>query len=235
LGKIGNFDYPDWKISDCIEIAKIIEGRFSGRVENQATLAEVLGHKTIKSGGYISKITALRRYGLVAGRGELVTTELAKRIVYPKNPEEQTRALAETVENIELFKRIFERLEEKMPTEDFWVDLVEITGEDRSIAQKDGIKLRNLYMDGYKYLISSKRAEMEAKKLEAKDIPSKIDISSAISAEALFELKTRDYGTLIVKDKDSIGVARKLIDIIEDRIKGKKTETNKEGTSKEEG
>jgi len=37
------------------------------------------------------------------------------------------------------------------------------------------------------------------------------------STDALFELKTRDYGTLIVKDKESIAVARKLIEIVKRR------------------
>ena len=235
MGKIGNFDYPDWKISECIEIAKIIEERFNGRVENQNSLGEVLGHKTIKSGGYISKITALRRYGLVAGRGELTTTELAKAIVYPKNLDEQTLAIVNAIENVELFRRIFERLGEKTPTEDFWVDLVEITGEERGIAQKDAIRLRNLYMDGYRYLVSAKKAKMEVKGVDPQVTASRIDMPSAISEGALFELRTKDYGVLIVKDKESIGLARGLIDIIENKLKGKKPEAKKEDTPEEEG
>lgn len=227
MGTIGNFDYPDWKIRDCIEIARIIIDRFSGRVENQTSLAEVLGHKTVKSGGYISKITALRRYGLVAGRGELTTTELAKTIIYPKNSEEQTKAVAQAIENIELFKRIFERLGEKMPTDDFWVDLVEITGEERGIAQKDAIKIRNLYMDGYEYLVSAKKSEI-GEKMETQVVPSKTEIVGAISTDALFELRTKDYGTLIVKDKESINLARGLIDIIENKLKGDEKEAKKE-------
>jgi hypothetical protein len=37
----------------------------------------------------------------------------------------------------------------------------------------------------------------------------------------LFEINTREYGTLIVKDEESIAVARKLIDIIEAKLKTK--------------
>lgn len=221
MGKIGNLDYPDFKIRDAMEIARLIEERFNGRVENQATLAQVLGHKTDKSGGYIAKVTALRRYGLVTGRGEITTTQLAKSIVYPKSPEEQMNAIVQAIENVELFKRIFERLGETMPSDDFWVDLVEITGAERGEAQKDAIRIRNLYMDGYEYMVSSKKAERKPKVVEEKPEP--------IPSEALFELRTRDYGTLIVKDEDSIAVARKLIDIIEGKIRGKeKKETKKQ-------
>lgn len=218
MGKIGNLDYPDFKIHDAMEITKVIEDRFNGRVENQATLAQVLGHKTEKSGGFISKITALRRYGLVTGRGEIETTQLAKSIVYPKNQEEQTKAVVQAIENVELFKRIFERLGEAMPSGDFWVDLVEITGAERGEAQKDAIKIRNLYVDGLEYMVSSRKAERKLKGIEEK--PSKVDIAP-MPSEALFELRTREYGTLIVKDEESIAVARKLIDIIEGKLKGK--------------
>ncbi|MDH5482703.1 MAG: hypothetical protein OEY22_07485 [Candidatus Bathyarchaeota archaeon] len=101
------------KITDCIQITQIIEERFKGKVEIQATLAAALGHKTVKSGGYIGKITALRRYGLVSGRGELTITQLAKQILHPMSEEEKTEAIAKAIENVELFKKIFERLGKK--------------------------------------------------------------------------------------------------------------------------
>jgi len=117
---------------------------------------------------------------------------------------------------------VFERLGENAPSDDFWVDLVEITGEDRSAAQKDAIKLRNLYMDGYKYLVSAKMPE----KPEA-------EVKRAVApTDALFELRTRDYGTLIVKDEESITVARKLIEIIEAKLKGKESKEAKQGRTK---
>lgn len=212
MGKIGTFDYPDYKISDAIEVARVIEERFNGRVENQATLAEVLGHTNERSGGYVAKITALRRYGLVTGRGELSTTQVAKSIIFPKSPEERTSAIAQAMENVELFKRVFERLAGSTPTDDFWVDLVEITGEERGIAQKDAIRIRNLFMSGYEYLVSARKPEKP--KPEEKKLPAPVD--------ALFELRTREYGTLIARDEESIIVARKLIDLIEEKVKGKK-------------
>jgi len=220
MGTIGNFEYPEMKITDCIEIAKIIEEQFKGKVENQAALAAALGHTTLKSGGYIGKITALRRYGLVSGRGELTLTQLAQQILHPMSEEEKAEAIAQAMENIELFKKIFERLGEKTPTESLWVDLVEITGEDRSVAQKDAIKLRNLYMDGYRFLVSARKAEIKPKGIETKAEPTKAEMPLT-STDALFELRTKDYGTLIVKDEESIEVARNLINIIERKIKGK--------------
>jgi hypothetical protein len=221
MGTIGNFEYPEYKITDSIQVAQIVEEQFKGKVENQAALAAALGHKTLKSGGYIGKITALRRYGLVSGRGELITTQLAKQILHPMSEEEKTEAIAEAMENVELFKKIFERLGETIPTDSFWVDLVEITGEDRSVAQKDAIKLRNLYMDGYRFLASARKAEIKPKAIEAKAEPAKAEMPTT-PTDALFELRTKDYGTLIVKDEESIEVARNLINIIERKIKTKK-------------
>jgi hypothetical protein len=220
MGKIGHFEYPDYKIMDSIEVAKIIEDQFKGKVESQAALCATLGHKSHKSGGYIAKITALKRYGLVSGRKELATTQLAKKILNPVSEEERTEGIAEAMENVELFKKIFERLGETMPGDSFWVDLVEITGEDRSVAQKDAIKIRNIYTDGCRYLVSARESEIRPKVIEAKaGIP-------LTPTSALFELITRDYGTLIVKDEESIEVARKLIDIIEQKMKGKMKQGN---------
>jgi len=220
MGTIGNFEYPDNTLTDSIQVAQIIDDQFKGKVENQAALSAALGHKTVKSGGYIGKITALRRYGLVSGRGELTTTQLAKQILHPISEEEKTEAIAVAMENVELFKRIFERLGQTMPGDTFWVDLVEITGEDRSVAQKDAIRIRNLYMDGHRFLVSARKAEIKYKDIEAKTEVAKTEISP-IQSDALFELRTKDYGTLIVKDEESIDVARNLIDIIERKIKGK--------------
>jgi hypothetical protein len=219
MGTIGNFEYPDYTITDSIQVAQIIEDQFKGKVENQAALSAALGHKTVKSGGYIGKITALRRYGLVSGRGELTTTQLAKQILHPISEEEKTEAIAQAMENVELFKRILERLGQTLPTDSFWVDLVEITGEDRSVAQKDAIRIRNLYMDGHRFLASARKAEIKPKQIGEKAEITKVEPSTP--TDALFELRTKDYGTLIVKDEESIEVARNLIDIIERKIKGK--------------
>jgi hypothetical protein len=219
MGTIGNFEYPDYTITDSIQVAQIIEDQFKGKVENQAALAAALGHKTVKSGGFIGKITALRRYGLVSGRGELTTTQLAKQILHPISDEEKAEAIAQAMENVELFKKIFERLGQTMPSDSFWVDLVEITGEDRSVAQKDAIRIHNLYMDGYKFLAFTRTAE-----IKLKQIGEKVEIPKAeplIATDALFELKTKDYGTLIAKDEASIEVAKNLIDIIERKLKSK--------------
>lgn len=220
MGKIGNFEYPEYKITDSLQVAQIIEDQFKGKVESQAALCSALGHTNPKSGGYIGKITALKRYGLVSGRRELISTPLAQQILHPVSDEEKAEGIASAMENVELFKRIFERLGETMPTDSFWVDLVEITGEDRSVAQKDAIKLRNIYIDGYKYLVSARKADIEPGSNEAKDELVKAEMPPTPTG-ALFELRTKDYGTLIVKDEESIEVARKLIDIIQQKIKDK--------------
>lgn len=234
MGKIGNFPYPSAKISDSIDVVKLIEERFNGKVENQVTLSKVLGHNSVKSGGYIGKITALKRYGLISGRGELTTTQLGKRIVRPKDDEERMKSIGEAMENVELFNRIFERLGENPPTDDFWVDLVEITGEDRGIAQKDAIKIRNIYMDGYRYLLFVKKTELKGEMIRTEVLPSEIETRalSMTPVDALFELRTKDYGNLIVKDRESIEIARKLIDVIEQKLKSSKATKEEKVTKK---
>jgi len=219
MGKIGNFEYPEIKISDGIEIARIIQDRFQGRVTNQDAFCAELGHTNPKSGAYAGKITALRRYGLISGRDELLLTQLATNILIPTSEQERTEAVAQAVENVELFKKIFERFGEAIPTDNFWVDLVEITGEDRSIAQKDAIKIRNLYLDGYQYLVSARKDEIKPKIEERVAHP---PMTERQLTDALFELRTREYGTLIAKDEKTIAVARELIDVIEEEIKAKK-------------
>lgn len=124
------------------------------------------------------------------------TSFLAKRIIRPKNNEEKRRDMAIAFENIELFKRIHERLGEKIPTEGFWVDLVEITGAERSMAQKEAIKIRNIYIDGNKYPISMKPGieiitapPSDFELLESSDFSVKVrrDIASINFLEAQFK------------------------------------------------
>lgn len=215
MGKIGNFEYPEIKITDGIEIARIIQDRFQGKVTNQDAFCAELGHTNPKSGAYAGKVTALRRYGLISGRDALLLTQLATKILIPTSEQEKTEAVAQAIENVELFKKIFERFGEAIPTDNFWVDLVEITGEDRSIAQKDAMKIRSLYSDGYQYLVSARKDEIKPKMEER--------VARALQlTDALFELRTREYGTLIVKDEKTIAIARELIDVIEEEVKAKK-------------
>ena len=219
MGKIGNFQYPEIKITDAIELARIIQDRFQGRVTNQDAFCAELGHTNPRSGAYAGKMTALRRYGFISGRDELLLTQLATKILIPTSEEERTEAVAQAVENVELFKEIFERLGEAIPKDNFWVDLVEITGEDRSIAQKDAMKIRTLYLDSYEYLVSARKDEIKPKIEERVAHPL---MTERQLTDALFELRTREYGTLIAKDEKTIAVARELIDVIEEEFKAKK-------------
>jgi len=67
-------------------------------------VAARLGYKSVENGAYRGRLTAVKMYGLVDGRGRLRVTELANRIIQPERPDVRQAALIEAFENVPLFK-----------------------------------------------------------------------------------------------------------------------------------
>jgi hypothetical protein len=216
MGKIGAYEFPDISLNEAVKIVRIIFDKpFSGEVRDVETLATRLGHETTKSGGFFGKITALKRYGLISGdpKSGLRLTELGTRIAKPMTPEEEQRCMAEVVSNIELFKRIYERIEEKVKKEDFWTVLVEITGVERSIALKQADKIHNLYIEAAKYL---KLIEMERK-------PPIIGVEKPLEPSVTFETLRLTIPLREIKDFDyAISTLDFLKRNLESRVKAER-------------
>jgi hypothetical protein len=59
-----------------------------------------MGHATTNSGAFRAKLAALRDYGLISGRGELLeSTQVRRKIAIPETDEERVTALREAFAN----------------------------------------------------------------------------------------------------------------------------------------
>ena len=120
-----------------------------GEAKDEKNFASAIGHKNVKSGGYLQKIADLRRYGFME-KGRFIATSNSKKIIQPLTNEEKQEALNECIMSVNLWRDLYDRLGDEIPSpEDFKIHLAEIGDRDR--AYKEGDTIRNLYIDAMKH------------------------------------------------------------------------------------
>jgi hypothetical protein len=125
MGKIGNYEYPDHTIEESTELVETIS---DNEISKQDLLADKLGHSSEKSGAFRNKLTSLKRYGLMAGRGGVNLSQHAEKIANPApGTDERKEAMGRAWLNVDLFSKLYDRLDGEQPDDDFWYHLVEIT------------------------------------------------------------------------------------------------------------
>ena len=150
MAKIKDFEYPYLTFTDAIRMIRSFQEKLKGQASNVDALATAMGHKSGTSGPFRSKTADLGKYGLLEGRGEFKTTDLAKRILFYHNREEYQNAIKEVLNNIELFKKIYEaKGKEVNNPSDFKIILTHITNADRQDIEDKSEVIRNIYIDIY--------------------------------------------------------------------------------------
>lgn len=219
MGKIGNFEYPEMRINDAIELIKTFKERLNGETNNFDALAGLWGHKSPRSGAFLQKVADLRKYGLIAGRGEIKTTPLAEAIIYPKDENELNLSLRQMIFNIELWQNLYNRLGGNPPSDDFWVILQEVTGASRGIAQGEAGKISKLYMD----IVAKIRAEV------IMPLETRMEIHAPPSAQDQIEVRIGDF---FLKTKKTDSNIKLLITALNDMLEKPESKPEKKGKSK---
>ncbi len=236
MGKIAIYEYPEYTLTETI---KTLEAIRDDKISRKDTLALKMGHKDSKSGAFLNRVTAMIRYGLAIGKStqdEIVLSDLAKVILHPKDEYERADALSTAAKNITLFAILYQKLGDKVPNSNFWVDLADTTGSDRELAKKEADKVAKLYMDALQYLKPVEKAQ-ESRLEQAKYLGSvsepinrnekkmtpipeetKVPIESKAKPEGIDEITLGDIHIWIPKgDAKAVSKAKKLLDIyIED-------------------
>lgn len=150
MGSINSHKYPEHDIEQAVGFAEIIHNKGITKPE---LLADQMGHETSEGGAFRNKITSLRRYGLISGRGDLNLSSIAERIVAPRpGSNERREATAQAVLNVDLLQKLYERLDYELPSDEIWYDVVEVTGCDRAEAQEKSSDIKHLYEAGLQYV-----------------------------------------------------------------------------------
>jgi hypothetical protein len=145
MGKIGRYYYPDLALNEASKIAKLIYD-FPSHSMSVKMMAEKLSLSS--RGGWTGMILAsMKNYGLTEGRGILRTTDLAEKLVNPKNDQELKQTKEQIFNRIELWAKIRKDYGEKALSSDFWAYLAEKLPIDRTIAQQKSEKIAKLYTE----------------------------------------------------------------------------------------
>ena len=148
MRKLGIYSCPDIKATEALEIAKMYKERLGGKSTSLQAFAQAIGHSTSNSGGFIHKLSDLKTYGLVEGRGQnLELSQLAIRILMPIGDDKE-KALRDMVFNIPLWKALYQKLDGKSPSGDsFMFLLLEITKAKQDEIYPIQARISKLYID----------------------------------------------------------------------------------------
>lgn len=105
----GKQPFPNHSIDECRNIADKLKEVNAGNAWSPADIANALGIGTGDNFFYLTQSS--RDYGLTTGTRASTKIELAeigRRLVYPKNPEEESAAILAAFNNIPLFKNVYE-------------------------------------------------------------------------------------------------------------------------------
>jgi len=213
--KVGKYDIPEMRIYPLLfeDTKKLYEHFKSEEAKDTLTVAQLLGHKSDKSGAFLRKLACLRAYGLIEKRG-IKVTDVGKRLTYDPNEEERNRALKETILNIPLWKEFHSKWGANLPTSKFWVELTKITGLEAPDAQKVDEIVRKAYLDDIRYLKPEKKLKGDVSGMGEEG---EFDTSTAISTSP-------DRQANIVANlmkEGAYDIAKNFIDFIKTKKEGK--------------
>lgn len=128
--KIGTNEIPDFRLSTTVlsDLKKIYE-KFGLSEVDQSVVAQVLDHKSEKSGTFLRKIASMRDYALIEARGKVKITATGELLADPtKSDKDYNEGLIRAVNAIPLWRTLFDKYTKKgleILSEDFWLDLKE--------------------------------------------------------------------------------------------------------------
>jgi hypothetical protein len=162
--RVGNYSVPDMRLFPSLVDAtkKIYETYQNQEVRDMKTLALLLGHKSEKSGTFLLKMTCLRAYGLIEGRGAVKISAIGKAITFGTS-EEKTEATKKAILNIPLWSELCAKLGVNLPLENFWAQLRQIAIIEAPEAQRVAEDVRNAYLEDIRYLPTIEEKKMSAK------------------------------------------------------------------------
>ena len=165
--RVGNYTIPDVRLYPAlVEAVKTIYDTYpTEEISDIDVLAKLLGHKSAKSGTFLAKMTFLRAYGLIEGRGTVRVSELGKKITYGTD-EERAKASTKAVLNIPLWNELYSRYSVNLPTENFWAHLGKIAVLEAPDAQRVAEIVRKAYLADARYIKVEKKEEEERKLVE---------------------------------------------------------------------
>lgn len=165
--KIGRYDIPDLRLfPTLVDATKLIYDKFtSEEISDMEMLARLLGHKSAKSGAFLSKMAALRAYGLIEGRGAVRVSDIGKKLTYATDEDDRIDAIEKAINRIPLWKELRSKYPQGLPEINFWVNLATLAGLEAPDAQRIEGQVKREYLQDLKHL-PERKAPVPVTKLE---------------------------------------------------------------------
>ena len=231
MGNIGRYYYPDLTLSEASKIVKLIYD-FPGHSMSVKMMAEKLGISS--RGGWTGMIIAsLKNYGLTEGRGTLRTTDLAEKLVNPKNDQELLQTKEQIFKRIELWVKIRKDYGDKALSSDFWAYLAEKLPVDRTIAQAKSKKIAKLYTDSIAFCflptpsIHSEEEGRGAEYMQETNRQTSTETVSKVPSGVACYGSSEDFNIWVRKDIASIEFLESQIEAIKSWLKHEKAKIEK--------
>ncbi|MCS4537255.1 MAG: hypothetical protein HYY67_00140 [Thaumarchaeota archaeon] len=165
--EIGTYSIPEpYRLPSLVNDIRTIYNKFESKEVDLDTLAPILGHKSAKSGAFTSKLASMRAYNLIDGRGKVRVTETGRKIALPSpnKPDEQNEGLIEAVNNIPLWRELYQKLTKvgkPLSPTDFWVEIRQICSVAPEEAQNKAELVRKAYLEDIKDISVPKQGEKQ--------------------------------------------------------------------------
>lgn len=215
MPKIAQYEYAAHPITKCLKWVDMI---YEDGITRADVLATKLGHDNADSGAFRRKLTSLKRYGLITGRGDdFQLTTLGEKIASPKpGTDEREHALNTAVRNVALFDRLAQRLDNRRLEDKDWHHIAEIVGVDRRTAQSELKKLKRAYNSSTQYLVEEEMSESpgEEAKEEHEAEAEGVGPSPSFDESQFQTIDLREEGFIALPKEGQADAARKIIGII---------------------
>lgn len=226
-------EHPTYlSIPEGIDIAEKLVKTFKNDPITIDALANIMQHKNAKSGTFLKKLSDLRKYGLIEGRGKAYfVTQLAKDIAIPTSRTKE-EAIREMVFNIEIIKKLYDGFGSNTAPSDneILLRLINITGIDKTQLQQILAEISKIYKDALPYISMTGHTTATQHMAQVNRDTSPIQSDNVdISATAPITIADEGIYLKIVKDTEHLNLAKDLIDIYIKKLEevGKKVKQEK--------
>lgn len=223
MPRIGKYRYPTMGLLKTInEVDKAATALRQGiRVEG---LREALGMK--KGGAFRDKVSNMKMFGLIEGRGTLTMRDLADRILYGLSDDEKRNARREAWLNIDSIRMVHETFKGKVPEreEEYLAIIGEKSGErDRASLPTKAKQLLSLYREALSDIsIEVMPREVEIPPTAAAEMPSGFRVEAPPTR--FIEIKAKDYYQRLPYTVEGIDLGITFLNLLKKQMKEKEVE-----------
>lgn len=238
--RLGTYEIPEVRlvpnaIADVKKIYDIVKTESIGTKE----IGTVFGYKQHSTGIFYRRLTSMLAYGLLSqlSRSTYKVSEVGIALCYPE-PEKESLYKNKAILNVGLWNEIFKKFGKNPPLDNFWIQLKNITGIEPVEAQKMQSQIRKWYLDDISLLtldplghpIMDGISPLEEKNMqvheETKGLSSNAPNIRSVSQElvppdSLGMLTVPDMGSILIKNEDTLAIARTYLDVLEKKLKAK--------------